>query len=238
MTWFLGGAALGLAGSVHCAGMCGPLLLVIHGRTTGAGAVRRLALYHASRILMYAALGIPAGYASQVLSFGVIGRTIAAIAGALLIAAAVASSATLFGNSIASAWSSAIVRFGGRAARMARHHPWRGQILFGVLNGILPCGLVYAAVAGAAASGTIASAVTFMIGFGAGTLPLLGVLTLSAAVFPAAARHRLRFVAPALLALAGVLLIVRAVVPPAPGHGGHGHQHEIAASAENGGERR
>jgi uncharacterized protein len=233
VTWFVAGAVLGLAGSLHCAGMCGPLLLVIHGRMAGSR-VPRLGLYHASRILMYALLGIPAGYASRVLSFGVTGRTIAAIAGTLLIMAALGSAAGLYGHSIANAWSSAAVRLGGRAAMMARHHPWRSQVLLGAVNGVLPCGLVYAAVAGAAAAGTIRSAVVFMIGFGAGTLPLLGAITLSAVAVPAAARRRLRFVAPVLMALAGVLLVVRAVLPAAHG----GHQHEVVAFGENGGSRR
>lgn len=233
MTWFLAGAALGLAGSLHCAGMCGPLLLVVHG---GSRVGPRVALYHASRVFAYALLGVPAGYASRVLSFGTIGRTIAAVAGVLLIAAAAGSTVTRYGSSIANAWSATVVRLGARAAMLTRRHPWRGQIVLGAVNGVLPCGLVYAAVAGAAASGTVAAAVTFMIGFGLGTLPLLAVITLTAAAVPPALRRRVRFVAPALMALAGLLLIVRAVAPSA--HHGHQHRHEIAASGESGGERR
>ena len=227
---------LGLGSSLHCAGMCGPLLLVVHGSMVGTRRIPRVALYHASRVSAYALLGIPAGYASHVLSFGTLGRTVAAVAGTLLIAGALGSTATASGNSITNAWSSTVVRLGGRAAMLTRRHPWRGQLLLGALNGVLPCGLVYAAIAGAAASGTVLSAVLFMIGFGAGTLPLLGAVTFSAAAVPVAFRRRLRFVAPALMALAGVLLIVRAVVPLE--HQGHQHEHEIATSGESGGGRR
>ena len=62
MTWFLAGAALGVAGSLHCAGMCGPLLLVIHGPLPQSRRVPRIALYHGARIVVYALLGVPAGW--------------------------------------------------------------------------------------------------------------------------------------------------------------------------------
>ena len=61
VTYLLAGAALGLAGSVHCAGMCGPLLLAVHGGVPRSQMMRRMALYHAARVVMYVLLGIPAG---------------------------------------------------------------------------------------------------------------------------------------------------------------------------------
>jgi sulfite exporter TauE/SafE len=111
---------------------------------------------------------------------------------------------------------------------LTRGHPHYGYIVLGAVNGLLPCGLVYAAVAAAAAAGSLAAAVTFMIGFGFGTMPLLLVVTLSATAVPAPVRRRLRFVAPVLMALAGVLLILRAFVP----HPGSAHEHEMSVVGE------
>jgi sulfite exporter TauE/SafE len=231
MTYVLAGAALGVAGSVHCAGMCGPLLLAVHRGVPRAQIMRRMALYHSARVFMYALLGIPAGYAAQALSFGVFGRTVAVIAGVLLVAAAAGSFVSRYGDRVSQTWSAAVVRIGAKAAMLTRRHPHSGYIVLGAVNGFLPCGLVYAAVAGAAASGSVATAVTFMIGFGAGTLPLLLAATLSATSVPARVRHRFRFVAPVLMALAGVLLILRAFAPVMPG----GHEHEMSvAGSERG----
>lgn len=242
MTWLMAGVALGLAGSLHCAGMCGPLLLAVHRGGPRAQMIRRMALYHAARIFTYALLGIPAGYAAHALSFGVAGRAVAAAAGVVLVAAAMVEltgkvggngEIVRLGRGMPQAWSAVVVRIATKAATLTRRHPHYGFVALGAVNGLLPCGLVYAAVAGAAASGTIASAVTFMLGFGAGTVPLLFAVTLSAGAVPAAVRQRLRFVAPALMAVAGLLLIVRAFAPVE--RQGHRHHEMSAMSGENGG---
>jgi sulfite exporter TauE/SafE len=225
VTYLLAGAALGMAGSVHCAGMCGPLLLAVHGGVPRSQMMRRMALYHAARVFMYVLLGIPAGYAAHALSFGLFGRTVAAVAGVLLILGAAGSFAAGRGRRVGEAWSSAVVWLAAKGAALPRGHPHWGHVVLGAINGLLPCGLVYGAVAGAAASGSVAAAVTFMTGFGAGTVPLLLGLTLSATSIPAALRQRLRFVAPALMALAGVLLIARAFMPAEEA----GHQHQMSA---------
>jgi sulfite exporter TauE/SafE len=255
MTWLIAGAALGLAGSLHCAGMCGPLLLAVHRGSSRGEMMRRMATYHVARVLMYALLGMPAGYAAHALSFGMAGRTVATIAGVLLVAAAMVELAEKaagheavqarrpgadgelavgtgaiirVGRVLSQGWSLGVLRIGAKAAVLTRRHPRYGYLALGAVNGLLPCGLVYAAIAAAAASGTIASAVTFMAGFGAGTVPLLFAVTLSAGSVPAAVRRRLRFVAPALMAVAGVLLIVRAFAPVEQGR--HRH-HEMPRTA-------
>ena len=235
MTWLMAGVALGLAGSLHCAGMCGPLLLAVHRGGLRAHVIRRMALYHAARVFTYALLGIPAGYAAHALSFGAAGRAVAAAAGMALVAAALVEltgnlggtgEIVRLGRGMSYAWSAVVVRIATNAAALTRRHPLVGYVALGAVNGLLPCGLVYAAVAGAAASGTIASALTFMLGFGVGTVPLLFAVTVSAGSVPAAVRQRLRFVAPALMAAAGLLLIVRAFAPlERPGH----RHHEMSA---------
>jgi sulfite exporter TauE/SafE len=98
------------------------------------------------------------------------------------------------------------------ATTFARRHQRLGYAVLGLANGLFPCGLVYAAVVTAAAAGTIVHAVLFMIGFGAGTVPLLMALTVSASTIPAGVRRRFRLAFPAVLALAGILLIARGVV--------------------------
>lgn len=218
MTYLVAGALFGLAGSLHCAGMCGPLLLAVSG---GAGAsrsqvMRRMLLYHASRVFMYVLLGLGAGYAGKALSFGGVGRGIAVAAGALLILAATGLPAGRYVSTVSQAWSAAAVRAGVKATTYTRRHPQSGYVVLGTVNGLVPCGLVYAAVAAAAACGTVAASVGFMTGFGVATVPLLLAITLSAASVPVLLRRRLRLAGPALMAIAGILLIVRAFAPMAP----------------------
>src|SRR4029079_8720819 len=85
--------------------------------------------------------------------------------------------------------------------------------LSGVVNGLLPCGLTYAAALAAAALHDVAAAMLFMIGFWVGTLPALAVVAISSAALLRIPAARLRWVAPVAMAIAGVLLIVRGLEP-------------------------
>jgi uncharacterized protein len=176
-----------------------------------------MALYHAARVLMYVLLGLPAGYAAHALSSGSAGRALALVSGVLLLVAATGSFLTRYADSASQRWSAFVLGLAARAAAHTRRHPHAGYALLGAINGLLPCGLVYAAVAAAAAAGSIGAAMLFMAGFGAGTVPLLLAVTLSATAVPRRLRQRLRFVAPALMVAAGLLLIARAIVPPPAG---------------------
>ncbi|HMX39171.1 MAG TPA: sulfite exporter TauE/SafE family protein, partial [Saprospiraceae bacterium] len=79
----------------------------------------------------------------------------------------------------------------------------------GVLNGLLPCGMVYAALAGAISTTEAAGGALFMAVFGVGTLPLLLMLSVLGQGAGTWVRQRVRFLQPVLLAVAGLLLLQR-----------------------------
>jgi uncharacterized protein len=222
MTSFLAGLLLGGFGSVHCAGMCGPILLTV--TRLGAGERRcwyvGMLAYHAARVLMYAVIGVVAGYTGNALATAGLGRPIAIISGALLVAAA-------FGGPwlkrLPAAWSSLIVRAGASATRLIRTHPLAGFFVLGLANGLLPCGLLYAAIASSTVAGTINGSMTFMIGFGLGTLPLLMSVMASSVLVPAALKRRVRLAGPVAMALVGTLLIARGVLLPERPSRAHSH---------------
>ena len=81
--------------------------------------------------------------------------------------------------------------------------------LLGLLNGLLPCGLVYAACAGAAALGEWLGGIEYMTLFGLGTLPVMLGISLSGRAIPVAWRFRLQQLVPFSIAVVGVLLILR-----------------------------
>jgi uncharacterized protein len=110
-------------------------------------------------------------------------------------------------------WSMSLSRASRAAARSRETHPIRGRLVGGAVNGLLPCGLVYAAAVAAAGLGSVSTGVVFMAGFGAGTVPVLFVVALSASSLSARSRARLSRVAPLALAITGMLLIARGVLP-------------------------
>ena len=234
MTAFLGGLALGLASSAHGAAMCGPLVLTIGRRLGGASRqsqLRYALLHHLGRVGVYAALAVPAGLGGEMLMLRGFGRALAIAAGILLLGAAVTSLRLPGVHRISARVSSIVARAFAPVLRWASTRAIAGPLATGALNGLLPCGLVYAALAAAATSGSVAGSTALMTGFGAGTAAVLVAVAVGAASIPASLRLRLRPIGPIVLAVtAGVLLVRGATTPHAHAAGAPGaamhHVHE------------
>lgn len=161
---------LGLTGSLHCVGMCAPLTFAF---MQGEKFVQKLFFYQLGRILMYAVLGMGVGFVGQALFFTNWQSYAAFLLGLTLILSGLFSfNLDKITNKISILkWISQKIT------------PLMGNYLFdskpyklffaGLLNGLLPCGLVYFALLGAVATGTSLEGGIFMTGFGLGTLPLL-----------------------------------------------------------------
>lgn len=197
---------LGLAGSLHCAGMCGPLALALPHPGGGATGfvVSRLA-YNSGRLVTYLAMGAV---------FGLLGRSLALV-GVQRWLSIGAGSAMLLGLLFASRLGArtpvvvVVDRLKATFGRLLQRRTLPSLALLGLLNGLLPCGLVYAAAAGAAATGGLLYAVGYMGLFGLGTLPLMLGIGLSGRAFPVGWRFRLQAWVPVSLALVAMLLILR-----------------------------
>ncbi|ONG47372.1 hypothetical protein BKE38_23690 [Pseudoroseomonas deserti] len=174
----------GLAGGLtHCAGMCAPFVLAqaATGRGLGGGIVARLAgaallPYQAGRLAGYAMLGAVAG--------GLLGRlpeTGGRLPAALLLLAALAMLGQAAARLGLPARRPSLPDFAppARLLRFLLAEPqgWRGFGL-GLLLAGLPCGLLYAALAGAAAAGSAAGGALAMAAFCLGTMPALVALAL------------------------------------------------------------
>ena len=197
---------LGLVGSLHCAGMCGPLALAVPIPTRG---VSRLvvgrAAYNLGRVTTYCGLG---------LVFGTIGRSLwlagvqewfsIALGTLLLIGLFVSRRRSLSPPVIALVNR---VKFG--MSGLLKSGSLSASAALGMLNGLLPCGLVYIACAGAAATGGIVSGFAYMAAFGAGTLPMMLAIGLTGKLIPLTWRVRWVRALPVAVFLLGTLLILR-----------------------------
>jgi sulfite exporter TauE/SafE len=123
------------------------------------------------------------------------------------------------------AWSGLTARTCATAGRWRRSRPITGPIGAGMGNALLPCGLVYAALATAAAEGSAVRAIAFMAAFGIGTMPALLALSLSAGQVPRAVQPALQKAAPVVLMLIAALLIMRGVAPETAAASAGVHAH-------------
>lgn len=197
---------LGLAGSLHCAGMCGPLTLALP--ATGSGPVGfitgRLA-YNFGRITTYTALGVVIGWLGRSLALAGVQRWVSMAAGIAIIAGLVLSHRA----SGAGLTAAAVRQLKNALGTVLRKRSISSLWTLGLLNGLLPCGMVYAAAAGAMATGGWLSGISYMALFGLGTLPVMLGISLSGTAIPVAMRLRLQQLVPISAAVVGVLLILR-----------------------------
>jgi len=104
------------------------------------------------------------------------------------------------------------VRVPGLFALVGRLWRWESGVKFlvlGMANGMLPCGMVYLALAGAVSLSGVWDGAGFMVFYGLGTLPLLLGVSYFARYIGVSVRHRMRKVFPLVVASVGVLLILR-----------------------------
>jgi sulfite exporter TauE/SafE len=208
------GAAL--LGSAHCVGMCGPYVamctarFVPHDATPAARFFLRL-LFNLGRIGTYTLIGLTVG------AFGQIALALAARWGLTgLVAVAAGAAAVLFGLSLiglirdpariaAYAGIDRLLRAG--RTRLTKASPMVAPLLLGMLQGWLPCALVYAAASRAAVAGGAGMGALTMLIFGLGTVPAVCALTL----VPRGVLQRVKAqqVAGVLLTVLGLILIAR-----------------------------
>jgi sulfite exporter TauE/SafE len=86
---------------------------------------------------------------------------------------------------------------------------FQSLFIIGLLNGLLPCGLVYIALAGALATGNAATGTLYMVLFGLGTIPMLLALGVAGNVVSAQARKKINRLIPVLVVIVGIFFILR-----------------------------
>ncbi|MBL7809573.1 MAG: sulfite exporter TauE/SafE family protein [Saprospiraceae bacterium] len=209
-TLILPALLLGLAGSLHCVGMCGPLLLAIPLRAKEKWDItKQMLVYHSGRILTYAALGILFGLLGKGLALAGLQKVLSITAGVFMLGMALM--AWKFEQMV-----TALPGFGLFTQKvktgiggLLRNNPNSSTFSIGLLNGLLPCGMVYAALAGALASFGGVEGGVFMAFFGLGTLPLLLMVNIFSQSFGINVRKKIRMAQPVLLGIVGILLLQR-----------------------------
>lgn len=162
---------LGLLSSWHCIGMCGPLAMAVN-HAGGRGHWYGAAIYHSGRILIYAGLGILMGMLGMATYMLKLQQYFSFLLGAVVIVLIFRQS--WLNKLTATYQKSRFMQFiRKKVLNKGNFRTKRGKFISGMANGLLPCGMVYVALAGALAQPQIISSVTYMIMFGLGTLPAL-----------------------------------------------------------------
>ena len=212
MLWpsLIAGFSLGFAGSLHCVGMCGPLSLALPTyQLSGIAKFLTLLLYQFGRIITYSILGLLAGFAGRLIFIAGIQQWFSIAAGfAILILAACYfiqkySIRIPFFNRFYISVQTLIIQI------LKQRKGPAGFLLLGMANGLLPCGMVYIALATSLSLTQLSHSIGFMSLFGAGTLPAMMLIGYGGQFIKPGMRVAFRKLTPFFITGAGIVLILR-----------------------------
>ena len=208
---------LGLLGSFHCVGMCGPIAMALPlSRGQKWQIMQSSIVYNLGRVVTYGLIG---------LIFGMIGWGVE-LAGGQKVFSVILGVFLLIFALLPQRMEAFILRLPGlnllfssvkqQISSLFKQTSLGANLLIGMLNGLLPCGLVYLAIAGAMTSGNMLDGALFMASFGLGTIPMMLGVTLLGQFLRPNYRQFFRRLAPVIMAAFALLLISRGFNIPIP----------------------
>lgn len=201
---------LGLISSLHCIGMCGPIamMLPLNRNNPARKAVQQL-LYHLGRIVAYGTLGLVFGIMGKGFYLAGLQQYISIIAGIIMITIAIVPEKTVARYNFSKPLYKAISAVKANLGAQFRKRGNKALFMAGLLNGFLPCGLVYAALFGAVAMQSVPGGIMYMALYGAGTIPLMSAVVYTSGFINNNLRGIMAKAVPYAAAFIGILFVVR-----------------------------
>lgn len=200
----IAGLMMGAIGSLHCVGMCGPIALslpVVHNNSFSrfVGSL----LYNAGRVIIYSCFGVLFGYIGKTFIISGYQQMLSIVLGIMILISIVVPKmkVQIFPEFLKTVRTKIVFHFNNRS--------YKSLFFIGVLNGLLPCGLLYIAIAGAVATGNPLNSALFMAAFGLGTLPLMWTIAFFGSELKFSFRLKIKRAYPYLLSIMAALLILR-----------------------------
>ena len=199
---------LGLMGSFHCVGMCGPiaLSLPLRGNNFGQKIIGGV-IYNLGRATTYGLMGAFFGLIGKSLNLLGFQQWISVLMGSFMILSVLLPS--LFKNHIHLNLDFLILPLRRVIQQLFKERSYKALLLIGIGNGLLPCGLVYLAIAGAIGTGSVSLGALFMVLFGLGTIPMMLLISLIGNIVTTTMRNKMNKVVPFIVVLIGIIFILR-----------------------------
>ena len=223
---------MGFIGSAHCVGMCGPLAISMPFRffsTTNKWFA--IILYNLGRVVAYSIIGIFVGLIGRGVNWFGLEQILSLTLGAIIVFSVVSPSILKTLGLHLPHWANKNQVNALQILIKKQKVSW--MFLVGVLNGFLPCGLVYMALAAAVSANTIVGSVLFMAFFGLGTIPAMITVIIAGQYMPLEWRLNLRKLVPAVTFIIGTLLILRGLNLDIPFVSPYLHQNLKGANSVN-----
>lgn len=201
---------LGLISSLHCIGMCGPIALMLpFSRSNPQKKALQLLTYHSGRIFTYAMIGLIFGLIGRGLYFSGFQQKLSIFAGLSIIAITLIPEKTFARYNFSKPVFKFISRIKSTLGKQLQKQSFSAIFSIGALNGLLPCGMVYAALFGALAMQNISFGSLYMALFGVGTIPLMSGVVYTQQLVTMPVRNKIRKMIPVAMVVIGILFVLR-----------------------------
>ncbi|WP_179348858.1 sulfite exporter TauE/SafE family protein [Winogradskyella pacifica] len=201
---------LGLLGSLHCVGMCGPIAFMLPvDRSNSFRKISQIGLYHFGRLMAYSIIGLVFGLVGKSLYIFGIQQQLSIIIGILMILVILLPQRAFGKYNLTKPLYKLISKVKTSLGKALKKKTADTFLTIGFLNGFLPCGLVYMAVFGAVATGSLSEGSLYMVLFGLGTIPLMTTAIYLGKFLNSTIKQRIQKAIPVFVVVIGLLFILR-----------------------------
>ena len=200
----------GLISSFHCVGMCGPIAMMLPvDRNNEAKKVTQIITYHIGKLTAYGTLGLIFGLLGRSFYLAGMQQQLSIIVGVLMIVVALVPEKIFAKYNFSKPVYKIISKVKSSLGQQLKNKSYKSLFTIGLLNGFLPCGMVYVAIFGAIAMQSVSLGVLYMLLFGIGTIPMLTAVIYISNVLSFSFRGTLQKIIPVVAVVIGMLFIIR-----------------------------
>ena len=200
----------GLISSFHCIGMCGPIAMMLPvDRTNQTKKATQIITYHLGRVSAYATIGFVFGLLGKGFFMAGLQQNLSIFIGVAMIVVVVIPDKLFAKYNFSKPVFKLISKIKTALGSQFRNKSYKSLFTIGLLNGFLPCGMVYVALFGAIAMQSESLGVLYMILFGLGTVPLMSSVVYINSYLTIPIRNRIQKAIPYVAVCIGCLFILR-----------------------------
>ena len=201
---------LGLAGSFHCIGMCGPIAFVLPvDRSSKIKVFYQTFLYNFGRLISYSLIGLLFGFIGKGLYLAGFQQRLSVLMGVIMIATIVIPISLFNKYNFSKPLYKIINQVKLKLGLYLNKKSNKALFSIGFFNGFLPCGLVYMALIGSISTGNSLQGALYMAIFGLGTIPMMSAAILLGNFVSVPFRAKIQKVIPVFVVIIGLLFILR-----------------------------
>jgi sulfite exporter TauE/SafE len=200
----------GLISSLHCIGMCGPIAMMLPvDRNNPAKKVTQIFTYHLGRVSAYATIGLVFGLLGKGFFLAGLQQKLSIFIGIAMILVILIPERTFAKYNFSKPIFNLISKIKTKLGSQFKNKSYKSLFTIGLLNGFLPCGMVYVALFGAIAMQSAGFGVLYMVLFGLGTVPLMSSVVYLNSFLTIPIRNKIQKAIPYVAVIIGVLFILR-----------------------------